>query len=394
MRTLPKLLASADGRAFLESRGVFATEEAFVGRLQPPGRNDLRELAGLDPKAFAVYSAHQVKSDYALSVISKIRAAWGLDSRHSSVGSVLLWLDMDRAGSDKRTTGMNLRGRGGTLQVRFASRRHDDKEVRFAPIERQRLDETLRRLGAWARQHGARAAERYAGLVEAVLSENPATLAEVNMALTSFLLREHLGVEASAILISDLAGQGLLTEAIDDTVDRIDDVVTVFNAAIDSLAAADVDPQVRPLGPDYLPLHYSCDRDGRRCALIHERQGTDHYAVTTCLCEAVYRFHLGSGSLSIGELAETGRWSTDVTLPMYLNDLASGVVAGQSSALYGLVLNEVMEKVLARRAIPMLVPKDLSTVLTSPSGAQGVARSTPSATAEAGSLLAEYLVSP
>jgi hypothetical protein len=148
-------------------------------------------------------------------------------------------------------------------------------------------------------------------------------------------------------------------------------VVTVFNAAIDTLVAADVDPQVRPLGPDFLPLRYSCDRDDRRCTLTHERSGVDHFAVTTCACGARYRFHLGTGSLSIGDLGATGRWSVDVTLPMYLNDLASGLVAGQSSALYGLVLNDVLEKVLARRSIPMLIPADLPAILAGSSRGGG-----------------------
>src|ERR687891_95790 len=82
-----------------------------------------------------------------------------------------------------------------------------------------------------------------------------------------------------------------------------------------------------------------------------------------CACGAFYRFHLGSRSLSVGEVAATGRWSTDVTLPIYLNDLASGIVAGRSSAMYGMVLNEVLEKVLGRRPVPMLLPPDLPGVL-------------------------------
>jgi hypothetical protein len=43
-----------------------------------------------------------------------------------------------------------------------------------------------------------------------------------------------------------------------------------------------------------------------------------------------------------------------------LNDLSSGVVAGKSSALYGIVLNEVLRTVLGKRPVPMLVPKALA----------------------------------
>ncbi len=361
MRTLPELLGSEDGKRLLETRGVFTSERAFVDRLLPPVRDGLVESLSLDPGGLPVYTAHQVKADYAPSVISKVRAARALQTGHREIAVALLWLDMDRAGSDKSSAALHVRGRGGSLQLRLASRRHDDREVRFVPLERPHLEESMRRLGAWARQHGADAVERHDRLATAFLAQDPRTLADANLALTSFLIREQVGLDAPSALVSSLAGKGMLTHAVNDVVEHIDDVVTVFNGAIDSLIAADVDPQVRHLRPDYLPLHYSCDRDGRRCSLSRQQRGTDTFAQTTCACGTVYRFHLGSGS--IDELAATGRWSPDVTLPIYLNDLASGVVAGQSSALYGLVLNEVVEKVLARRPIPMLVPGDLTAVL-------------------------------
>jgi hypothetical protein len=183
------------------------------------------------------------------------------------------------------------------------------------------------------------------------------------MAVTSYLVRDHLEMTQPFVLISDLADRGFLTGTVNDIVNAIDDVVIVFNAATDSLLAADVDPQVHRLRPDYLPLYYSCDREDRRCSLSRVRSGVDTFAVARCACGAFYRFHLGSRSLSVGELAATGRWSTDVTLPVYLNDLASGIVAGRSSAMYGMVLNEVLEKVLGRRPVPMLLPPDLPGVL-------------------------------
>jgi hypothetical protein len=37
----------------------------------------------------------------------------------------------------------------------------------------------------------------------------------------------------------------------------------------------------------------------------------------------------------------------------------SGYVAGKSSALYGLVLNRVLEKALGKRPIPIYVPSNL-----------------------------------
>jgi hypothetical protein len=361
MRTLVDLLASEDGRRLLEMRGVLTSEEEFVSSLRPPPRAGLGQHVGETHEASLVYTAHQVMTDYPESVIAKLRAARRIGDR-PGVGAVLLWLDMDRAGADKMAAGSIVRGRGGALQIRLASRRHDDKEARFVPLEQEYLDLTRRRIDAWARQHGE-AGQRLTRLAEVLRETGPRTLADANMAITSFLLREPLGMAGPSALISDLTDRGLFTETMNDVMTSVGDVVTVFNAATDSLAAADIDPQVHHLRPDYLPLHYSCDRDDRRCTLTRVRRGGDTFAVTRCTCGASYEFHLGSRSLSIDEVASTGRWSTDITLPLYLNDLASGVVAGRSSAIYGMVLNEVIEKVLTRTPIPMLLPPDLVAIL-------------------------------
>jgi hypothetical protein len=376
MRTLEDLIATKDGRSLLEMRGVLNSVGAFVERLRPPPNARLADHVGAAPGSPLVYAAHQLMVDYPESVIAKLRAADQLGER-PGVGAVLLWLDMDRAGADRMAAGSIVRGRGGGLHIRLASRRHDDKEVRFVPLEQAQLDQTFHKVGAWARQHSS-AAGRLARLIEVLQEIRPRTLAEANMALTSSLIREYLGMKAPSALVSDLASGGLLTETMNDVVNAVDDVVTIFNAATDSLVAADVDPQVHHLRPDYLPLHYSCNRDDRRCSLSRVRRGADTLAVTRCACGASYEFQLGSRTLSMDAVAATGRWSTDVTLPLYLNDLASGVVAGRSSALYGMVLNEVLQKVLAREPIPMLLPPSLPAVL-----AEG---------AETQSLLQRYVV--
>jgi len=60
------------------------------------------------------------------------------------------------------------------------------------------------------------------------------------------------------------------------------------------------------------------------------------------------------------EIAQTRRWSPDVCLPILLNDLMSGYVAGKSSGIYyGLVMKEVLEKVLNKRRVPILVPQSV-----------------------------------
>jgi hypothetical protein len=361
MRSLGELMASEDGLSLLETRGILTSEESFVGSLLPPSDGRLAERVGVAPSQALVYAAHQLMADYPESVSAKLRAARQIAGR-PDVSAVLLWLDMDRAGADRMAGGSVVRGPGGILKMRLAARRHDDKEVRFVPVDPEHLDETVRKIEAWARQHGP-AGGRLVQMAERLREVSPRTLAEANMAVTSYLLRDHLEMIPPFVLVSDLADRGFLTGTLNDIVNAIDDVVIVFNAATDSLLAADVDPQVHRLRPDYLPLHYSCDRDDRRCSLSRVRSGVDTFAVARCACGAFYRFHLGSRSLSVGELAATGRWSTDVTLPIYLNDLASGIVAGRSSAMYGMVLNEVLEKVLGRRPVPMLLPPDLPGVL-------------------------------
>jgi hypothetical protein len=100
--------------------------------------------------------------------------------------------------------------------------------------------------------------------------------------------------------------------------------------------------------------------------LVHSKEGNDHYAIADCGCGERYRFHLGGNTLSIAEIAQTKRWSSDVCLSLFLNDLVSGLVAGKSSALYGLVLNAVLETVLDKQPVPMLVPLSLAAGTTAP----------------------------
>jgi len=362
---MAELLARAEGRRLLASKGVLVGVEGFAELLRPPARSGLVDLFGLAPSTRLVYVAHQTHADLRRSVASKFRAA--RDLRAEALTPVVLWLDMDRAGSDKVSTTITWPLPDGTASARLVPQRLRDLEPRFLPVERSRLEEVVATIGGWIDRtvedldRRARAKERLQALARAIVGTGDATtLARTNLALASFLLRELFGFEPPGALVSTIASRGLLTEVIEDVLEGIDDVVVVFNRAVEDLIAADVDPVVHRLDEAYLPLHYSCDRCGARRRLRRERAGRDTFAVMTCMCGEGRRFHLGGRTLSLGELEATGRWSVDVTLPVYLNDLASGVVAGRSSALYGLVLKEVLEKVLGRTAIPVMVPDDLS----------------------------------
>ncbi|HEX6207079.1 MAG TPA: hypothetical protein VF058_01860 [Actinomycetota bacterium] len=364
MRSLNDLLASAEGRFFLESRGVILQEAGFGRELAPPAYRGLAEALGLPDGARPVYVAHQTQVDLRRSVVCKFRAA--RDLRADRVEPVTLWLDTDRTGSDRALTTITWPLPEGEASVRLVPQRHRNLEPRFAPVERVRLHEVMDRLREWI---GRTVAEREAcaaamGRLEILAAElpgdEPTTLARSSLAIASCLLREHLGFRSPSVFVSALAARGLLSVTVNDVLGALDEFVDVFNRSVEELVASDVDPQVHPLGDDYLPLHYACDRCGARRRLRRERTAVDQFAVMTCSCGTAHRFHLGSSDLSLGELEGSERWSADVTLPVYLNDLASGVVAGRSSVLYGLVLGEVLPKVLGRPPIPMLVPEDLA----------------------------------
>jgi hypothetical protein len=381
MRSLSDLLRSADGRSFLEARGVLADPSAFLELLRPPAHEGLNLLLGLGSESTLVYVGQQVCCDYPNSVKRKFIAARDLIG-HDGHRAGILWHDMDRTGSDELAMRILLPLGGERTSIRLASRSLREREPRFIEVERDDLEEVLRRIGAWIgqglpKERRRAARSRLSGLAEALLGVRVESLAEANRALASLLLRDHLSFDPPSAFVSELAERSLLTGTINDCLASIDDFIAVLNDVIDELIAHDVDPLIRALPSDYLPLHYSCSRDGSRLRLTREHRGTDQFAVGTCHCGVTYRFHLGSRSPSLGELESTDRWSPDISLPIHLNDLASGFVAGRSSALYGLALNEVLTRVLGRRPIPALVPPEPSNMDTNQHGA--------------GSLLYDYL---
>ena len=205
----------------------------------------------------------------------------------------------------------------------------------------------------------AGAGARVDALAGAVRARSPVTLGDVNAALSDHLLRTRLGLELPSTALSTIVARGLLTASVEAYLNALEDIVRVFNEAIATLAEAGVDAHLRPIEDDYLPLFESCERCGTRLRLAHERAGADHYAIATCRCGEHYRHHLGTSTLALGELAQSGRWSPDVSLPIHHNHLASGWVVGRSTALYGMVLNEVMERALGLDPIPGFIPAEL-----------------------------------
>jgi hypothetical protein len=362
MRSLHDLLRSVRGRSFLEARGVLTDPDSFKGLLRPPPNDGLNSLLGLESGSVLVYVGQQVCCDYPGSVTRKLLAARDLTSG-DGVAAGLLWHDMDRAGSEELGMRIVLPLGGDRTSIRLAPRSQREREPRFIEVEGADVSEAIRRIGAWIgqglpKERRAEARAKVSRLGEALLDARVDTLADLSHALSSFLLREQLSFEAPSAFVSEVTGRHLLTESINDCLGCIDDFIAVTNEAIEDLIANEVDPQVRPLSSDYLPLHYSCPSDGSRLRLTREANGRDQFAVSTCRCGASYRFHLGGGPVSLGELESTGRWSPDISLPIHLSELASGMVAGRSSALYGLVLNQGLRRALGREPIPALVPAE------------------------------------
>jgi hypothetical protein len=362
MRTLFDLLDTDSGRGFLAERGLFTDVDEFRTALAPPVSDVLNDAVGLPPGTPLVHIGQQLCADYAPWTLAKFVAGAQLGSCDDAV-PVLLWHDLYSAEAERYgqrlvlPSGSKLRG------IWFAPRASGGCEPRFIPVSRATLDQALRELGGWLEQavkdrpkpDRAAARERLTALADALRDADPKTLADVDGALAGFLLRHRLGVDLPAVTLSALIDRGVLTASLEAYLERLDDVVAVFNEAVDELIAQDVDPQVRPLAKDHLPLHYSCPADSTRLRL--SRDGSD--AVATCRCGTTYRFDLRRG---LDELSATGRWSPDVSLPVHHNDQASGWIVGRSTALYGLVLNAVIAEAMGGRPIPGWIPPTLTSV--------------------------------
>lgn len=361
MRSVAHLLGEDSGRDFLANRGIFADPAEFVRRLHVPGDPALTRALGL-ARRYPVYVCQQTQIDYPNSVASKFRATLAL-GEHAEVAPLSLWMDTDHAKTAVSTIAFT--SRTGEFRTRVVSNRVRNAETRFLMVDKDRVAAALTEVGNWLGAQPQTVA-RLARLKESVAAPSVRTLAEVNLALSSVVLGEHLGFAPRSTLVSTVIGAGMFDAALDTVLNHIDEFVDVFNGKIAELLAADIDPRVHPLPADYLPLHFACPKDGLRRRLAHQREGTEHLAVATCHCGTTYRFHLGTDRLSAAELVATGRWSVDVCLPLFVDGLISGAVVGRSSALYGLVLNEVARKVLGIEPVPLLVPADLPETVALP----------------------------
>jgi hypothetical protein len=320
-----------------------------------------------------VYMGQQLSVDYGASVFAKLALLSELEAEHD-VRACGLWVDVDRAGSDKRMTVISWPRRGGRVGISMAPPGSKDCEPRFIPIEKRELLRALDRLRTYLGEAGGgrRGVDRYAHLRDVLSRSDADTLADLSAEVTDLLLAEY-GIRLAPVRLSRLLEERDLTVQVEACLNALPRVIEVFNRAVFDLSERGIDPLLHPLADDYLPLRISCTSDATRLPLRRRDGRGGAYAVATCGCGATYRFRLGHRELSFDEIVQTHRWSPDVLLPTLVNDLASGVVAGKSSAIYGMVLNRVLREALDKEPIPMLVPESL--ISRAPDGTRLVADS-------------------
>jgi hypothetical protein len=78
MRTLKDLLNSPEGLRFLESKGVYVSQQAFKDQLQAPVKPNLAHALGLEDTKL-VWAGQQLYVDYRQSVLSKVLALQNLE---------------------------------------------------------------------------------------------------------------------------------------------------------------------------------------------------------------------------------------------------------------------------------------------------------------------------
>lgn len=360
---LKDVLASPEGVAFLASHDIFTDHEDFLASLQPPMQVGLTDSLVAAPQK-PIYALQQIYVDCTQSMLDRMAMLARLESQPDCF-PFFLWIDTDLAGTDVLMLRLVWPLFEKKASVRMSPAANDQLELRSIPIERDRVQQALDKLEVYLSQSitgrkkmaRGRAKARYEALKAVFLQPSTGTMSELNHRVTYFLLQRQARLNPVSMLVSDLLDRKLLTPEINAFLNHLDAAIRVFNQTVENLQARGMDPKVKPLAEDYLPLHVTCPDCRRRLRLRRDIQGYDHYAVTPCKCGRDYRFYLGSRQLSIAEIDQGVVWSPDVCLTLFLNDFVSGYIAGGSSGIYyGLVMKEVLETVLQKRRVPILLP--------------------------------------
>jgi len=367
MQTLADLMSSPQGQQWLASKGVFTSQQQFRESLKVPAQSDLAMRLGVNGKKL-ICSGQQLYIDYRQSVLSKILTLQEFED-DSSLFPFFLWVDTDRSGSDSLITKFAWPAHRKKGPIRITPPGIKDIESRFVQLDAVQLRSAIDTLGTHLRQSNVirkSAKSKYQEFRTFFDHESSGILSGFNHQVTYFLLDNHLGYSPNSMILSDTLNRSFITEEVNLMVNQLDEVIKIFNKSVHSMQELGIDPQVDFRNQDYFPLFYSCNVDDQRLRLYHVVEAGGHAAVGTCKCGEMYRFNLGQTTLSIEEIAETQRWSPDVLMPAYFNDFVSGYVAGKSSALYLLIINDVLQRVLGKTPVPILVPESLGRSNTMP----------------------------
>lgn len=362
MRKLKDLLASPSEIEFLASKQLFVDQEKFLNRLGNPAQQTLVDLLKAEHRPLLVYTGQQIYTDYYSSTLSKIMALRDIASHAPiPITPLLLWVDTDRSGSDKLITRIVWPHCEQYISISIAPPGAKKKETRYVEIDALILKKAIDRLGTYLFQThpDTFTRKRYKHLRNLFIAGSIPTLRDFNHRLTQFLLQENLDFDPPFIFLSRVLSAGVLTDAVNQCLNNLPDLIAVFNEEIDRLELRNIFPQAKRLSSDYLPLNYSCPIDFQRVRLRHEIKNGEHLATGACECGQRFLFNLGSRILDASEIVETNRWSPDITLPMMLNDFVSGIIVGRSSALYGIILNSVIQRVFGKNPVPGLIPRAL-----------------------------------
>jgi hypothetical protein len=360
MQTLADLMSSPQGQQWLDSKGVFTSQQQFMESLKVPVQSALAVTLGVDGKKL-ICSGQQLYIDYHQSVLSKILTLREFKD-DPDLFPFFLWVDTDRSGSDNLITKFAWPVDSKKGPIRITPSGMKDIESRFVQLDAVQLRSAVDKLGTHLRQSNVirkSAKSKYQELRTFFDRESAGILSDFNYQVTYFLLNKHLSYSPDAVILSEAINRGLITEEVNLVINHLDEVIKVFNASVQSMQELGIDPQVEIRDQDYLPLFYSCNVDNQRLRLNHVVESGGHFATAACRCGEIYRFNLGQGTLSIAEIAETKRWSPDVLMPAFFNDNVSGYVAGKSSALYLLIINDILQQVLGKTPVPILVPESL-----------------------------------
>ena len=362
MRQLKDLMACGEGVAFLAERDMFVSKADFAARLQVPAEGALADYLST-PQGKPVYGLQQIYTDCTPSMLERMALLRDLE-RHPDCFPFFLWIDTDLAGSDPLMLRVLWTVFGKQVSMRLCPAANDVRELRFIPVDPAAVRDALGKLGVYASQSisgrkkltRARIRERLQALQGVLLPDPPGMHSDLNHRLSCFLLNRQAGLTPRSVRVSELLP--LLGAPVNDFINGLDDAIRIFNATAEALKAKGIESHVKPLAPDYLPLNVSCRGCRRRLRLRREKQNSDQFAAASCRCGEGYRFHLGSGRLTINAIAGEADWSPDVSLTLFLNDVVSGYVAGASSgAYYGLVMAQVLQQVFGKRRVPILLPR-------------------------------------